>query len=365
MQLKPLKNVLNDFLYFLHFLLLYSERKARLFGIRFELVKGVFIQAFLVKRGRYKRPFLHVGMISILGIGITLAPFLATTYPLISAASDFSEAQSPSEIPLSITDTEGVFQTHVSPKPRDAIIVYKVEKGDTVSSIAQKFGISADTVSWINNLTSDTITPGDELKILPVTGMAHKVSKGDTVYTIAKRYDTDSQKIINFPFNDFSDPETFTLTDGQTLIVPDGVKPAAPIRSPRPTPVFIPSTLAAGSAGFIWPTSGNITQYPVWYHNAVDIANKEAPPVGAAKKGKIKTSGCDRGGYGCHLIIEHDDGLETLYGHLQRLDVSEGQEVAQGETIGKMGSTGRSTGTHLHFEVRKHGAVVNPLPFLK
>lgn len=362
---KELLEVLHDFLYFLSFTIFYGQKKLKILGLRFERVKGLFILIFLAKRGRYKQPFLHVGMMSLLGLGIVVAPFLATTYPLLSQASELSQTQSPSENPISITDTEGVFQTKISPKPRDSIIVHKVEKGETISTIAESYGIDADTIRWANNLSSDSLTVGDELKILPVSGMAHKVIAGDTIYTIAKKYDTDTQKIINFPFNDFADPENFTLAQGQTLIVPDGIKPKAVIRSPRPAPQFTPDTLAQGSAGYVWPTLGTITQYPVWYHLAIDIANSSAPSVVAAKAGRVEYVGCQRVGYGCHVILSNGDGIETVYAHLQRIDVSGGQDVGQGQQLGQMGSTGRSTGTHLHFEVRKNGVIINPLPYLK
>lgn len=365
MYLHKVHGFFKEFFYFLSFVLFYTQKKLRIGGLKIETVKGVFIQAVLAKRGKYKRPFLHVGMMGLLGIGVVIGPFLATSYPLISAESDLSQVESLSETPLSITDTEGIFQTQISQKPRDTIITYTVEKGDTISTIAQKFGVSEDTIRWANDLTTDRLTVGDELKILPVSGMSHKVARGDTVYTIAKKYDTEPQQIINFPFNDFADPEVFTLSEGTTIIVPEGIKPKAPVRSPRIAPQLIPDTIAQGSAGFLWPAAGNITQYPVWYHNAVDIANKAAPPVGAAKKGKVMYSGCVRGGYGCHIILSHEGNLETLYAHLQEMYVSLGQEVSQGQLIGKMGSTGRSTGTHLHFEVRKNGAVVSPLPYLQ
>lgn len=354
-----------ELLQFLRTFFLYFQRKITEASSRFEFTKNLIVHIFILKRGRYKRPFLHFGMMSILIIGILVTPILAETNPLSPQQNKaLVESTTPSEVLSSITDVN-VFKTQISPKPRDKVITYSVEKGDTLLTIADKFGVSTDTIRWANDLSNDSLTVGDELKISPVTGMIHKVERGNTVYSIAKRYDTDPQKIVNFPFNDFANPETFSLVEGQILIVPDGVKPKAPIRSPRPAPVFTPSQIAQSSAGFIWPTVGNITQYPVWYHMAVDIANKDTPNVIAAKSGKITTATCYKFGYGCHLIIDHGGGQETLYGHLNRFYVSEGDSVSQGEIIGQMGSTGRSTGTHLHFEVRQNGVIVNPLNFLK
>ena len=183
----------------------------------------------------------------------------------------------------------------------------------------------------------------------------------DTIYTVAKKFRTEAQKIVNFPFNDFTDPETFALAVGQTLIVPDGIQPdAAPIIIP-----FSPSVFAGGTGQFIWPTSGAITQYPSWYHMALDIANPAAPGVAAADDGVVILVQSLRWGYGNHVMIDHGNGLSTLCGHLQAIYVKQGDKVAKGQIIGKMGSSGRSTGTHLHFEVRKNGAVVNPQSFLK
>jgi LysM repeat protein len=112
--------------------------------------------------------------------------------------------------------------TVISSKPRDKIITYITQKGDTVQSIGQRFSISPDTVKWANHLTTDSPAEGQSIKILPVTGIAHVVIPGDTVDTLAKKYNTDPQKIIDFPFNDFVDDETHNLIPGKTLIIPNG-----------------------------------------------------------------------------------------------------------------------------------------------
>jgi len=120
-----------------------------------------------------------------------------------------------------------------------------------------------------------------------------------------------------------------------------------------------------GSSNFIWPTGGIITQYPVWYHMALDIANASMPAILASDTGTVTFAGCVQYGYGCHIIIDHANGFQTLYGHISSFNVSTGQAVSQGQAIGVMGSTGRSTGTHLHFEVRSGGVLQNPLTYLK
>ncbi|MCR4285368.1 MAG: M23 family metallopeptidase, partial [Candidatus Kaiserbacteria bacterium] len=120
-----------------------------------------------------------------------------------------------------------------------------------------------------------------------------------------------------------------------------------------------------GTSSFIWPTTGSITTYPVWYHMALDIANRATPPIIASDTGTVTYTGCLAYGYGCHIIVDHGNGYQTLYGHLSSIEVNAGQVVSKGQRIGAMGSTGRSTGTHLHFEIRSGGVQQNPLGFLQ
>jgi murein DD-endopeptidase MepM/ murein hydrolase activator NlpD len=210
---------------------------------------------------------------------------------------------------------------------------------------------------------------GETLKIPPVTGIVHKVREGESIYSIAKKYKAEAQGIVNFPFNDFTDLDTFALSVGQTLIVPEGVMPQAPAPVRPSTPSFAspqaPIT-AGGSGQFMWPTNGVITQYPIWYHRAFDIANPSSPPVVAAGSGTVVLVQYLRYDYGQHVIIDHGGGMTTLYAHLSEINVKVGDSVNRGQVIGRMGSTGRSTGTHLHFEVRINGtAVLNPGSYLK
>lgn len=113
--------------------------------------------------------------------------------------------------------------TILSDKPRDKILLYKVAKNDSLASLANKYNISEDTIRWANNLTNDNLEKGTTLQILPVTGVMHKVTENETIYTIAARYQTTPDKIVNYPFNHFKDVESFDLTPGQILIVPDGI----------------------------------------------------------------------------------------------------------------------------------------------
>lgn len=340
----------------------YIYRKLRLFGVWFEDKKDMLVDVLMARRGGYQRPFLHFSISILVVTAVIAAPALANAYPIgvKGALADFTP---PSAVVTSLDLSEYGVQTQVSEKPRDQIISYNIQKGDTLSTVAQKFGVSVDTIKWQNDIKSDSLAIGQQLKIPPVTGIVHKVSEGETIYSIAKKYKTEPQKILNFPFNDFADLDTFALNVGQSLVVPDGVMPEA-VRLVAPAYSF--GQLAAGGSGqYSWPTNGVITQYPIWYHMAFDIASPSQPPVTAAGEGTVILVEYLTYGYGRHVIIDHGGGLSTLYGHLIEIYVKTGDKVSRGQVIGKMGSTGRSTGTHLHFEVRRNGTPVNPASFLK
>ncbi|MDO8658864.1 MAG: peptidoglycan DD-metalloendopeptidase family protein [Candidatus Levybacteria bacterium] len=357
------------FFSFFNFFLLYCQKKIITWFVFFEKNKNILVKFFMMKRGRYNRPFLHLTAMVVLGVGVIIGPFLADTYPVFSSNSSLSAKLVSSENQeQSIVVDSNVFQTDISQKPRDKIITYTVEKGDTLSTISNKFGISVDTIKWANNLKSDDLSIGDELKILSVTGISHKVAKGESVYTIAKKYDTNPQQIVDFPFNDFANPETFSLVEGQMLVVPDGVKP-----SEQPTFVrrqlYIPQgPVTFSSGGFTWPLRGGLSQFASWYHMAIDITSPVGTPIVAAKDGRITKalSGTWDGGYGTNLVIDNGDGYETLYSHMSGFNVGLGDSVTGGKTvIGWVGLTGRTTGAHLHFEIRKNGVLVNPLSYLQ
>ncbi|MDP1722078.1 MAG: M23 family metallopeptidase [Candidatus Gottesmanbacteria bacterium] len=339
---------------------LYIEKKLRHFGVGFERNKELVVDILMARRGSYQRPFLHFSLGVLFMVGLVSAPILSNSYPG-TYASNLVDITSPSATVISLDDPASYgIQTTQSEKPRDQVISYEVASGDTLSIIAQKFGVSIDTIKWSNDLKRDSLSIGQELKIPPVSGIVHKVKDGESVQSIAKKYRTESQKIVNFPFNDFADLDTFALNAGQTLIIPDGIQPEAPAIV-RP----LPPSFAGGSGQLLWPTNGIITQYPVWYHMALDIANPAAPGIAAADAGVVTDVQYLRYGYGYHVIVSHGDGLSTLYAHMSEIYVKVGDRVARGQVLGRMGSTGRSTGTHLHFEVRKNGVILNPLSFLK
>ena len=195
----------------------------------------------------------------------------------------------------------------------------------------------------------------------------HKVLKGDSVYSIAKKYDTEAQKIVDFPFNEFADPETFSLVEGQLLLVPDGVKPSEQQYFKKQV-YLVQGPVSVYSSGFAWPLQGTLTQFSSWYHTALDIATPIGTAIVAARSGTVvkASAGTWDGGYGNNIIVDHGDGFQTLYSHLSTFNVGLGDTVSGGQTvIGAVGMSGRTTGPHLHFEVQKNGVLVNPLPYLQ
>lgn len=337
----------------------YIERHVTRAAGTFESRKDVLVDILMARRGTYQWPFLHISLVLLAIAGAASAPIVASSYPgaIPNTLSDFTP---PSAVAVSLDAVQGV-DTQKSDKPRDQVISYTVKQGDTLQKIADQFGISVDTIKWANSLKADTLRVNQSLDIPPVTGIVYKVKDGDTIYSIAKKYRVDAQNIVNFPFNDFTDLDTFALAVGQTLIVPGGIQPeaAAPIIQ------FTPAVFAGGSGQLSWPTSGIVTQYPSWYHMALDIANPGAPGVAAAGDGVVILVKYLTYDYGQHVMIDNGNGIVTLYAHLQAIYVKPGDRVAKGQIIGKMGSTGRSTGTHLHFEVRRGGALVDPRSYLK
>lgn len=317
------------------------------------------------QRGRFSQSFVSMSL-AILCFGAIV--FSGTLEDLIRRKEN-TESGGSSYLIMAADNNTGGADTLISNLPKGEITEYRVVEGDTISSIAQKFGVSIDTILWENNLKSvEAIKPKQILKILPVTGVRHQVRRGETVYSIAKNYSVDAQNIIDYPFNSFSNDEIFALTAGQELIVPEGIEPKETftgVRNLAKTVAPIPGVVGEGN--FMWPTAGMITQRSSWYHPAVDIANRSNPPVVAAATGSVVTAGWNGGGYGNYVVIDHGNGYRTLYGHLlnNSMVVKAGDKVSQGQKLGNMGSTGRSTGTHLHFEIISSGGKVDPLKMLK
>lgn len=230
------------------------------------------------------------------------------------------------------------------------ISVYTVRAGDTLSHIAEMYGVTANTILWANDLTrASAIQEGQTLIILPIAGVRHVVKRGDTINSIAKQYDGDVEEILSY--NELASPSDLVV--GATLVVPGGAIHTAPVTKVAAKPVS--STSAKSSGGWLsHPAPGTIKTQGLHGYNAVDFAAGVGTAIRAAAAGEVivsKSSGWN-GGYGQYVVIKHGNGAQTLYAHLSSNAVGVGAYVSQGEVIGAMGNTGRSTGPHLHFEVR-------------
>ncbi len=232
----------------------------------------------------------------------------------------------------------------------DQISLYVVHPGDTLPAIAKMFGVSVNTIRWGNDLSGNTITPGQTLVILPLTGVKHIVRRGDTLQSIAKLHKADINDILQY--NNLSLNSKLSL--GQEIIVPDGIEGGVQSSG---------SSSGVGKTGplypiydgyYMRPIVGGVKTQGIHGHNGVDLASVYGANIYAAAAGEViisKNSGWN-GGYGEYIVIKHDNGTQTVYGHLSETDVSVGDTVTQGEVIGKMGRTGHATGVHLHFEIR-------------
>lgn len=252
---------------------------------------------------------------------------------------------------------------------RHEIIKYAVQPGDTLAGIAEKFGVNIDTLAIENKISVRTILqPGDALNILPVKGISHKVKKGDTIKKIASLYKSDAAKVAEFNgLNNDSD-----LQVGEIIVIPEGKLPVVPVATrPATQPssqssASRPASARVASDGMMWPTiNHNITQYFSWRHPGVDVGISVGIAVYAADDGVVEKSGWNSGGYGYMILINHGNGIKTRYGHNSRLFVVAGEEVRKGDVIALSGSTGRSTGPHLHFEVIINGTRVNPFLYVR
>jgi len=231
-------------------------------------------------------------------------------------------------------------------------LIYVVRAGDTLWDISRRHGVTVQAVVAVNGLADpDSIVIGQRL-IIPAEGhLVHVVRAGDTLWGIARRYNVRLADII----------EANPKVDLRRLVVGQRIKvPAA-----EPATVRV----AAVSGGrYIWPLRGRLTSYygPRWgrFHHGIDIAASPGAPVMAARSGTVRSVGW-MGGYGLTVIVDHDGGHSTLYGHLSRTAVRAGEAVRAGQVIGYVGNTGNSTGPHLHFEVRVGGRPEDPLRYLE
>lgn len=258
---------------------------------------------------------------------------------------------------MAVADSSG-------PDTNTQTTTYLVQSDDTLSGIADIFGISVDTIKQANNLSGNTIRPGQTLTILPVDGSLYTVQSGDTLSSIAKRFNASQDDIITY--NDITSASV--IVKGDQLIIPHGtvaasqaktyvatiaLKAKVPSFEPLLDPVWEWPTAPAGY--YACPTPGAVLTQGLHGHDAVDLAVPKGTPIHAAASGIVtasKSNGLYNGGYGNFVMILHGNDSQTLYAHMSKTTVSNGERVTQGEVIGYVGMTGLTTGPHVHFEVR-------------
>lgn len=239
---------------------------------------------------------------------------------------------------------------------------YRVKNGDTLWSVSQRYGVEYDLVAAMNGLAPDAaLYSGQRIYLPRDPEMSYTIQPGDTLWDIANKYRTNADMLLSY--NNIDRPERIQI--GQEIKIP--------INNPEETPrvvavAAVSKEKSRGANLFSWPLLGVITSNygprKSGYHHGLDIAESTGTPIKAAKSGKVIFSGW-RSVYGYAVIIDHGNDTQTLYGHASKLLVKKGQYVYKGQIIAKVGNTGRTTGPHLHFEVRVNGKTVNPKRYLE
>ncbi len=332
-------------------------------------------------------------------------------------------ASSPASTPLPPTTVVAVEEEPSTPSKRTDVVTYTIRSGDTLARIAQNHQVNVSTITWANNLTERSVLrPGNTLRIPPVSGVLHTIKKGETLSSIAARYSVSLATIRE------ENALGTSLPVGKELIIPNG-KPitavATPVKIPTTPPKPVATTAAPAKAATIatptaktpkvtgkvavkpgvpisgirnkaydiyqelsnskedardkpedkedtsktkllWPVpSFRVNQYYGWNHTGLDIDGDYTDPIYASEDGTVTQSGWNSGGYGLQIVIDHPGGFRTRYAHASKLFVKAGDTVKRGEVIGYVGTTGRSTGTHLHYEVYLNGVRKNPLTYTR
>jgi murein DD-endopeptidase MepM/ murein hydrolase activator NlpD len=371
----PAGQFINSWKEFLKTLLLYLIKKFGLFValiprlfiilIRIPNRVKVFVATKLIwSRGKLARPIVTGVVMAVAFFVFTLGEIFSSSTLVIDQPVNADYLVTTNDI---IPKKEIALTTLPEARKRTESFIYLTESGDTLYSIGERFKISVDALKYVNGLTDTSILGvGQEVTIPPTAGLVHKVESGDTLTSIALKYDVPVQAIADFNYL----LDTSKLALGTELVIPGG-------KIPKFVPPVIyaePGSLSMGPAGqvspnkslCVWPTTVRfITQYFSWYHNGLDIATSAGamPPILSCMGGIVVRAGWDPWGLGLLVRIDHGNGYETAYGHMSRLDVSYGQKVKRGQIIGLMGSTGRSTGPHVHYMVKYNGVAQDPLKF--
>ncbi|MDX9899099.1 MAG: M23 family metallopeptidase [Spirochaetia bacterium] len=289
------------------------------------------------------------------GFSFLSSSISGTAHPMTESAgaADFSDAGG-SMPEGALVDQEP------NPNPPDQglfYVVYRVVKGDTISEIATRFDVTSDSIITFNGITNArTLSIGKYLKIPTLNGILYTAKKGDTVQALAASYSISEDRIKEL--NGIGDAP---MDEGRSLFLPDARLSSWTLRE------------ISGDL-FSWPIRGWITSWYGWrndpfsgdrsFHTGIDIGANRGSPVRAAMEGVVAATGYSAVS-GNYVVVRHHSGYSTMYAHLDRIDVKAGRSVTQATTLGAVGSTGYSTGPHLHFTVSKNGRTVNPMTVLR
>lgn len=263
-------------------------------------------------------------------------------------------------------DTPETLITNTAPSTFESIRRYSVVKGDNLQTIAARYGLRPETIQWANpklESNPDLLMVGDDLIIPPVDGVLHIVGGGDTLSNLAIKFKAEIADIVGHPMNKLASADT-PIARGSQLIIPHGVKPYVPqqvtiYRGP------IPASAARGSGQFVWPASGQVTQFFWGGHRAIDIGARSGSPIVASDSGYVIAARHGwNSGYGSMVMVDHGNGFVSLYAHMNTIYVRQGENIGKGQQLGTVGNTGRSTGPHLHFEIRNQSVKRNPFNYL-
>jgi len=332
--------------------------------LRFQITRRL-----IWSRGRHGARFIHISLFAFV-MGVFFIGSVFKNEVLVMAQPGTSVYLSSENV---ITDLKVVRTSIASVRPANKVTKYSVQEGDTLSTIGEKFGVSADVLRYSNSLSSDNnLKIGEDISIPPVEGAVHTIVSGDTLSGIATKYEVAEQAIVDF--NYLLPP--FELAVGDTLIIPDAAIPA-PVNTQNVVGYAsnivqsFTTRVTGGTVGdgsFMLPTSVlTISQYFAWYHSGLDLQSVGQTDfvIRASDSGTVEQIAYGwNGGYGNLIIINHGNGFKTTYNHLESINVDVGQSVDRGQDIAVMGNTGRSTGRHLHFEIIRNGVFVNPLDYL-
>jgi len=315
------------------------------------------------------------------------APPITTPLPssqtdLLASSSKLSSAELP--LYIKVNPEDGILRrtalhTNIPTRPRTEVIEYSVSIGDSVFGIAQSFNLHPETILWANydqlNDSPDMLNPGMMLNVPPVDGVYYQWQEGDTFESVAGKFDAKVEDILGWEGNNFDLTKPQVEPDAW-IMIPNGhrefrqwlVPTIARTNSGVSKSVLGPGACegnyagAYGSGAFAWPTSSHILSGNDYWsgHLGIDIAGYLGDGVFASDAGVIVFAGWENRGYGYMVMVDHGNGYQTLYAHLSSVSAVCGQSVYTGSYIGAVGSTGNSTGAHLHFEVRYMGGFISP-----